>query len=80
MEKSLFSLEIYEPGDVGTVVGAWPLTAPISFAVGDVIDTVHLSTDGVRRRLRVTSVEHAMRLRGGQLAHKLMVFTELEPA
>lgn len=78
MVKSQFQLEVYEPDDNGTVVGCWPIEAPINMAVGDVINTAALQPDAVARRLRVVQIEHALWPRDGLLAHKLMVFTALE--
>lgn len=77
MSQSQFQLEVYEPGDASTVVGCWPCAAPVPMAVGDVLHTALLQPNELPRHLKVTRIEHAMWLRDGWLAHKLMVFTEL---
>lgn len=77
MSQSQFHLEVYEPGDVSTVVGCWPCSAPLHMAAGDALNTAHLQPDAAARDLKVTRIEHALWLRDGWLAHKLMVFTEL---
>jgi hypothetical protein len=78
MDKSAFLLEIYEPGSDQTVAGCWPGDMPVVVAVGELIHMSVLQPDMPPRRLRVQRIEHALWIRGGKLAHKLMVFTEPE--
>lgn len=77
MDKSAFLLEIYEPGSSTTVLGAWPVAAPLHMAVGDVLRTGAIDPNALQSAaLRVVRVEHGLGLRDGWLKHKLMVFTE----
>jgi len=77
-EKSLYTVELYEPDSISTVVGSWDLTQPVAVSVGDIFHTTGLEPDQLNRRLKVVRVEHFLWPRGGQIAHKLMLFTELE--
>jgi hypothetical protein len=78
MSQSQFLLEVYKPGSTSTVVGCWPCAAPIHIAVGDVLRTGAIDPDALpSTTLRVVRIEHGLWPRNGELAHKLMVFTEL---
>lgn len=77
MEKTRYSVEIYAPGGA-TPFGAWPSTEPVHMAVGDVLHMAALLPSEPPFRVKVAQVEHALWMRDGLLAHKLMVFTEPE--
>lgn len=77
MSDAQFHLEIYEPGST-TLVGSWPSSAPVHVAVGDLLHLSALVPNEPPRRLRATDIEHALWMKDGLLAHKLMVFTEKE--
>jgi hypothetical protein len=79
MGPVVYMLEIYEPGSGEAVLQSFSATSPFaSFHTGDTIN-VQMAREGGAPGdppLRVTRVEHLLWEAGGQVKHKLMVFTD----
>lgn len=77
--ENRYLLEVYEPGSTTTPLGCWPAAQPLHMAVGDLVHAGLIDPNALpSATLRVVGVEHALWLRDGLLAHKLMVFTAAE--
>lgn len=78
--RTVYSLEIYEPDDIGCVAGYYESNTPFHpFSIGDSIHGNSLNLSERKFSVRVKDVQHIFwEIKDSHLTQKVCIFTELQ--